>query len=346
VTDLLTAPRASSPPAPEPRGPLTGFLLDHLARPPHELPAAPGGDDDPLVGDDAQLALYLCYELHYRGLARVDEGWEWSPSLLRFRAGLETAYLERLLDEVGPPDAGGDVEQELYRIVGSASGPSLSRYLAERGTLAQLKEFAVHRSAYQLKEADPHTWALPRLSGAAKAAMVEIQVDEYGEGVEKDMHASLFATTMRELGLDAAYGAYLDHLPGVTLSTTNLATMFGLHRRWRGALVGHLAIFEMTSVEPMGRYSLALRRHGFGPVARHFYEVHVVADAHHEVVAARHMAGGLARQAPELVGDVLFGARAIMAVEERFARQLLDAFAAGRSSLYRPVPGLDAGAGP
>ena len=47
-------------------------------------------------------------------------------------------------------------------------------------------------------------------------------------------------------------------------------------------MVGHLALFEMTSVEPMGRYSVALRRHGAGAAARHFYEVHVVADAHHQ----------------------------------------------------------------
>jgi len=36
--------------------------------------------------------------------------------------------------------------------------------------------------------------------------------------------------------------------------------MFGLHRRFRGALVGHLAIFEMTSIGPMGRYATGLRR--------------------------------------------------------------------------------------
>lgn len=42
----------------------------------------------------------------------------------------------------------------------------------------------MHRSAYQLKEADPHSFALPRVpAGRAKAAFVEIQADEYGGGV-------------------------------------------------------------------------------------------------------------------------------------------------------------------
>ena len=115
---------------------------------------------------------------------------------------------------------------------------SLSTYLAEDGTLEQLKEFAVHRSAYQLKEADPHTWAFPRLRGPAKAALVEIQADEYGAGIERDMHQTLFAVTMSELGLDTGYNAYLPYLPGVTLATTNLvscsASIAGCEVRWSG----------------------------------------------------------------------------------------------------------------
>ena len=30
------------------------------------------------------------------------------------------------------------------------------------------REIAVHRSGYQLKEADPHTWAIPRLNGSGQ----------------------------------------------------------------------------------------------------------------------------------------------------------------------------------
>ena len=37
--------------------------------------------------------------------------------------------------------------------------------------------------------------------------------------------------------------------------------------------------------------------------------MHVVADAHHERVAAHDLAGGLAAQDPRLSGDILFGAR-------------------------------------
>ena len=150
----------------------------------------------------------------------------------------------------------------LRAIEAADEAPSLSKHLEREGTHAQLLEFVVHRSAYQLKEADPHSWALPRLSGPPKAAMVEIQADEYGGGRADRIHAVLFAKTMARLGLDSAYGAYLDLIPGITLATVNLMSLLGLHRRWRGAIVGHLALFEMTSSVPNRRYGAALRRLG------------------------------------------------------------------------------------
>jgi hypothetical protein len=325
---------------------LSAFLLQHLRWQPHDvgpLPAVDVEGEAALTDDDLHLALYLCYELHYRGWHGVQDGWEWEPSLLAFRRRLEDVFVEALVDDVGGPDtevAPGDVEEELHRILESGTGPSLSGWFESDGTVEQLREFCVHRSPYQLKEADPHTWAIPRLDGPAKAALVLIQSDEYGNGVPDAVHAELFASTMEALTLDRTYGAYLDLVPGVTLATVNLVSLFGLHRRWRGALVGHLAIFEMASVVPMGRYAGALRRFGFGDDAARFYDVHVEADAVHEIVACRDLAGGFARQEPELAGDVLFGARAIMRVEERFATALVDSFRNGRTSLRRPLAPL------
>ena len=142
----------------------------------------------------------------------------------------------------------------------------------------------------------------------------------------------------RELGLDNRYGAYLDWLPGRTLATVNLISLFGLHRRLRAALVGHLAIFEMTSVVPMSRYAAALDRLGIGSRGRRFYDVHVEADQHHQIVAARDMAGRLAEDEPALAPGILFGARAVMEVERRFSEEVLGAWAQGRSSLLLPLP--------
>jgi hypothetical protein len=325
---------------PEPRGPLTEFLVERLTKPVHGLAQAPQTGDDPLWGEDSALALYTCYELHYRGFAGVDASWEWEPSLLALRRELEAGYERRVREEVGPVEAPSDIAAALEEATAPGDGRSLAQLAAEEATDAQLKELAVHRSGWQLKEADPHTWAIPRLWGAPKAALVEIQKDEYGEGVEKDMHAVLYALTMRELGLDHDYGAYVDHLPAVTLATVSLASFFGLHRARRGALVGHLAAFEMGSVEPMGHYSAALRRLGYGSWARLFYDTHVVADAEHQFLAAHKLAAGLVDEEPQLAGDVLFGAKALGTLEAAFTEHVLARWGRGETSLRKALSAI------
>ena len=327
-----------TPPVPCPRGPLSDYVIRRV-REPAALVAPPElTGNDPLCDDDFALALYVAYELHYRSFGRVSEDLEWDPELLRFRRGLEQAFMARLVDECGAPhESPLAIADELDVMLGRDDGPSLSAYMEAEGSLAEMREFAVHRSAYQLKEADPHTWAIPRLDGAAKAALIKIQSDEYGFGNERAMHQRLFVETMQALGLDAAYGAYVDRLPATTLATVNLISLFGLHRRWRGALVGNLAVYEMTSVVPMGRYSRALQRLGVAEHARAFYDVHVLADSEHQVVARRDLAEGLARREPDLVPDIAFGARATLEIEARFSRPLLDAWSQSRSSLVQDL---------
>jgi hypothetical protein len=327
---------------PAPRGPLTAVLLNELSLPAHRLPPIVLPEtSEPLRDEDLQLALYVLYELHYRGFDGVDERWEWEPSLLALRREWEAIFEAGLLAAVGPPVAGDvdwpEMDLALRAIIDADDGPSLSTHLERHGTLEQMLEFVVHRSAYQLKEADPHSWAIPRLSGPPKAALVEVQADEYGGGHPDRVHAELFAVAMEELGLDRTYGAYVDHLPGITLATVNLMSLLGLHRRWHGAIVGHLAAFEMTSSIPNRRYGNALRRLGFDGRATDFFDEHVEADAVHENVAAVDLAGGLARLDPARAGDILWGARALVDVEARWARHLLDAWEDGRSSLLTPL---------
>jgi Iron-containing redox enzyme len=336
---VAPAPRravAALPRLPSPRGPLSAAVLARLAGPPGPVSVPGPSAGDPLADDDLQLALYVCYELHYRSFAGVDERWEWDPRLLAVRAKLEAAFeaaLRRAVAVVPVEPAG--VEAELRRMVAEDDGPPLSRTLEREASLEQFREFMVHRSAYQLKEADPHSWAVPRLAGRAKEALVEVQADEYGGGRPGRMHASLFAASMRAVGLDDTYGAYLDAVPGTTLATVNLMSLLGLHRRLRGGIVGHLAVFEMTSPEPNRRYGNGLRRLGYGREATEFFDEHVEADAVHEAVAAHDLAQGLAVAEPDLGEDILFGAAALLHLEARFAGRLLGSWTAGESSLRR-----------
>src|SRR3954452_24205243 len=334
------------PPLPRPRGPLSEHVLAALALPPHELAPAPPATGDVLRGDDDfHLTLYCLYELHYRGFDGVDDAWEWAPSLLRVRQKLESCFEEALRAKLQSKDEAPSPERlpdHLKRMLESTSGPSLSRYLEMRATLDEFREIVVHKSAYQLKEADPHSFAIPRISGRAKAAMVEIQFDEYGSGKPQRQHARLFANTMDARGLDSRYGAYLDSIPGCTLAAVNLMSMCALQRRLRAAIVGHLAVLEMDSTQPNRRYGNGLRRLGFGADATDFFDEHVEADAVHEALAAHDLAAALAKDDPSLTADIVFGARAMLLLDEVQAHFVSDRWEAGESSLLQPLEAREA----
>ncbi|GAA3744207.1 hypothetical protein HDA32_002408 [Spinactinospora alkalitolerans] len=329
---------------PRPRGALTEALFAELLQPPHELPAAltrgdaaaPERFGGALHHEDLQLALYACYELHYSGFDGVRAAWEWEPSLLALRRRLETALDAALREAVHPmPEAAAaQVPRTLADMAGgTGDGPSLPAFLQRRATMGQFREFVAHRSVYHLKEADPHTWAIPRTRGRVKAALVEIQADEYGGGRAECMHAELFRVTMRGLGLDDSYGAHVERAPAITLAVNNAMSLFGLHRARLGALLGHLAAFEMTSSLPNRAYSMGLRRLGAGSAARRFYDEHVQADAVHEQIAAHDMCGGFAAQHPEQAGEVLFGAAVCLALDRLFADHVLAHWERGETSL-------------
>jgi hypothetical protein len=142
---------------------------------------------------------------------------------------------------------------------------------------------------------------------------------------------------MRSLGLDSTYGAYLDLIPGVTLATVNQMSLFGLHRRWRGAIVGHLALFEMTSSIPNRRYADGLRRLGQDADATLFFDEHVEADAVHENVAAVDLAGGLVRQDASLHSSIVWGALTLDLLSGLWANHVLGCWEEDRSSLRAEI---------
>lgn len=306
---------------------------------PTHLPTGSTATENSIGDDDLQLALYLCYELHYRGIEGVDDRAEWDPAVLGFRAELEARFETDVRELVDVAPSSDPIDVRLRTLIADADGESVSAFLGRKGSLEMFREFLMHRSAYQLKEADPHSFGIPRLEGRAKSALMEIQADEYGGGDPTWMHSALFAESMRALDLEPSENAYIERLPGITLAGVNLVSMFGLHRRLRGALVGHLAIFEMTSCIPNRRYGDGLRRLGFDDRATTYFDEHVEADAVHEAIAANDLAGSLVEDDPGMESDVLFGGSALLELDGRWAAHVLDAWRNERSSLVpRDVP--------
>src|SRR5690349_25067918 len=111
VLSRTAPPRVDPPPLPRSRGPLSSAVLAALRGEP-PLRADPA-DADP-YGDDLQLALYCCYELHYRGFAGVPDHREWEPGLLALRREIERVFEAALHADV--PRGDGTVESAMHEL--------------------------------------------------------------------------------------------------------------------------------------------------------------------------------------------------------------------------------------
>ena len=261
---------------------------------------------------DAQLALWTVYELSYRGFAGVHAGREWDPDVVALRLGLEDRFEGELRDATrarvsAELDEGGDVGDVVLRMARDAEGPNLSAFLRREATRAQLVDFLRERSVQQLKESDPQAFLVPRLTGAAKVALAELQYDEFGAGRPAALHQQLYAEALASSGLDPAYGAYVNDVSAVSLASANVMSLFCLNRRLLAAGVGHFAAFEAASSVPSRRIAAGLERVGLDGAVRYFDE-HVEADAVHEQIAARDLCGALVAGDPKAMNEVLFGA--------------------------------------
>lgn len=338
----MTLPSTSvEPKLPRAVGPLSSAVIDTLQRVRPALHArridVPLCEADP-YGLDLQLALYVCYELHYRGFAGVNPRWEWNPALLHVRGRLEDTFLSAVGQDVGeidPAETAADAMDALSVEPVDGAGPSY--YLRDTGTWEQMREYFVHRSLYHLKEADPHAFAIPRLIGQAKASFVAVEYDEYGAGRGARVHQQLFADLLDAAGLDSAYLAYLNDVPADALASVNLMSLFGLHRELRGAVIGHFASTEITSSPGSRRLVDALERMGAPEPCVSFYREHIEADAVHEQVVRTDVVADLVAREPHLDRDVVFGIKARDVVEDRLAAHVMNCWQAGRSSLRRPL---------
>ncbi|MCW2790995.1 MAG: iron-containing redox enzyme family protein, partial [Nocardioides sp.] len=309
---------------PKARGALSAALFQAMRAGADEVPVGLAPDSD----EDAQIALWALYELHYRGFDDAPDDLEWHPGLLAVRRELERDLEERLRARFVVEIPDGPFEEAFFEMVAADDGPSTASYVHRHADREQVLELLRQRSVYHLKEADPTAWVVPRLPVETKAALMELQYDEYGCGDPNRLHSHLFGEGLVASGLSAEYGAYVDEATVEVLEQNNAMSLFGLHRRHRAAALGHLAAFEATSSMPSRRMAQGLARLEFPRELIGYYDEHVAADAVHEQLAVRTICGSLVRNEPALVSEVYFGAFTCLDLEARFARSMLSSWQA------------------
>ncbi|MGB0100234.1 MAG: iron-containing redox enzyme family protein [Nocardioides sp.] len=317
-------------PLPQPRGALTEELIGALRSPTADFSTVVAAAPD-ATGADAALALWMLHELHYRGFAEVDDRLEWDPQLLQVRAELERDLETRLRGRFTAPE-GRSFTEDLFAWLDEQDGVSLARHVQRDASRDQVLELLRVRSLYHLKEADPVAWVVPRLGVRAKAALMELQYDEYGGGDPNRLHHHLWARGMSACGLEPSYAAHVDLAPLEVLEQNNALSLLGLHRRLRGAALGHLAAFEATSSLPSRRMAQGMERLGLPAEIVDYYTEHVEADAVHEQLVVRVICAALLEEEPQLEEDLWFGAFTCVDLEDRFARSMLARWGVGEAA--------------
>lgn len=136
---------AVEPRLPQPRGPLSAVVIDLLAK---GSPSAHPDDVEEMLaaanpyGLDLQLALCVCYELHYRGFSGVDPRWEWDIGLLNLRRRLEEDFLARLESDAGQDSHEYAIAAELDALMREPEDDAnLSVHLAEYASWEHMQEY-------------------------------------------------------------------------------------------------------------------------------------------------------------------------------------------------------------
>jgi hypothetical protein len=307
---------------PEPCGPLSEAVIRALTVPhgPRPVPSTTDARavSDPLGDRDFQLALWILYELHYRGFDGVDPALEWDPLLIAARLPMEQVFedaireLARVEEE---PETSDELAAALTRMTIGGGEPELAGYLARHATLEQFKDYLAERATYHLHESDPQSFVLPRVGGATKVALAELQYDEYGGGRPDRIHAGLYARALESVGLSTDITTHIDRAEATTLASVNTMSLFALNRRLRGASLGHLAAFEATSSVPCRLIADGARRLGLPEAVADYYDEHVEADSVHEQLAIRQICGSLVADEPELAPNTTSGAAACLSVD-------------------------------
>lgn len=315
---------------PRPIGPWSTHVVEVVQQRPVGCPPVLPADP---FDNDMQYAWFLLNCLSCHGWDGVDDDLEWDAGVVGLRRRFERCFLDgmRCRCTSGPTDPRSAVDHALA----PGAGTGISSYLEHHGTAEQVVESLMLRLPYQHQEADPHTWAVPRLRGDVKRALCDIQAGEYGVGHPKT-HAELFLDSLAAAGGPDDAADIYPRLPGAAFATFNFITAAGLNRSLRGMVVGQLALFEMDSVDPNQKMVHACERLGLDEQVTHFYRVHVLADAEHEAIAARAFLDDYPLEEPDQVENIVLGIRVQSLIDAVLAEHAVSAWSAGRSALREP----------
>jgi len=256
-----------------------------------------------------------------RGLARwnrarlvpafPDEGWLGAAERDERMRRQEGDFLDSLRAEVAaeaaavPSDADGFIAWfEQLRETGPGQGDPLFPWLAEAADREQIRWFLGQEAAGEAGFEDLLAMTQLRMPDRAKLEFARNYWDEMGRGNPKGMHGPMLAVLIESLELDAS----IDGTSWESLALANAMTGMATTRRYAWHSVGALGVIELTAPGRSAATATGLRRLGFSPAERRYFDLHAVLDVKHSEAWNREALRPLVEEDPRRAAAIAEGA--------------------------------------
>ena len=138
----------------------------------------------------------------------------------------------------------------------------------------------------------------------AKLELASNYWDEMGRGNEKGMHGPMLNRAVQTLGLKPTIEGTL----WPSLALANTLTAFATTRRYAWHAIGALGVVELTAPGRVALVGQGLKRLGYPPVVRKYFDLHAVLDIKHSEDWIANVLRPLVRELPECARYLAEGA--------------------------------------
>ena len=224
---------------------------------------------------------------------------------------LESTWIETLREEVyeraqaaprNPADFVAWFED--LQTTGPGQGDPLFPWLAEAADEEAMRWFLTQEAAGEAGFDDLVALTQVKLPAAAKLELARNYWDEMGRGNAGGMHGPMLTRAIETLDLKPT----IDETVWPSLALANTMTAFATVRRYAWHSIGALGVVELTAPGRVANVALGLKRLGFPPVVRKYFDLHAVLDVKHSEDWNANALAPLAQDVPDCIPFIAEGA--------------------------------------
>lgn len=223
----------------------------------------------------------------------------------------ESEFLDALRSEIAgeaaaaPTDPDGFIAWfEALREHGPGQYDPLFPWLAESASRDEIRWFLGQEAAGEAGFEDLLAYTQVRMPARAKLEFARNYWDEMGRGNPKGMHGPMLDVLIETLELEAD----IDDTVWESLALANAMTGMATQRRYAWHSVGALGVIELTAPDRSAATAAGLRRLGFSPAERRYFDLHAVLDVKHSEAWNREALRPLVGEDPRRAAAIAEGA--------------------------------------